>query len=119
MFLFIATIFIAELIIFSTLVFYIIKADKAVIELNKQVTEYKPQIQNALNGIKEAVIEISDKKDLLYEYLRKKRDQWIFKTIQTVLIYFLLFLFRGKCKKAAKICQGLLLAKDVWDSIPG
>ncbi len=119
MFLFITTIFIAELIIVSTLIFYIIKADKAVIRLSKQVSEYRPQIQEVLDSIKTAVIEINDKKDLVYEYLRKKRDQWIFKTLQTVLIYFLLFLFRGKCKKAAKICQGLLLAKDVWDSIPG
>ncbi len=119
MFLFIATIFIAELIIAVTLILYIVRADRAVLKLNEQVEEYKPQIKAALEGIKEGIREINDKQEIVVEYLRKKRDQWLFKMLQTVLIYLLLFLFRGKCKKAASICQGLLLAKDVWDSIPG
>ena len=119
MFLFIATIFIAELIIAVTLILYIVRADRAVLKLNEQAEEYKPQIKAALEGIKEGIREINDKQEIVVEYLRKKRDQWLFKMLQTVLIYLLLFLFRGKCKKAASICQGLLLAKDVWDSIPG
>lgn len=119
MFLFIAIIFIAELIITVTLILLIIKADRAVVELHRQAVALKPQIKAVLEGVKAGIKEVNEKQEIVINYLRKKRNQWLVNMAKTIIVYLLLFLFKGKCKNAASICQGLLLAKDVWDSIPG
>ena len=117
MFLLIATIFIAELIIALTLISYILKADNYVIELDKQVVSVKPQIKAGLSGVREGVRIFKEKQGLFFEYVEKKRNQYIMKGVTTVLVYLLLFILKGRCKRAAAICNGLLLAKDVWDNI--
>ena len=119
MFLFIAIIFIAELIIAATLILFIVKADRAVVSLHRQAVAVRPQIKAVLEGVKAGIKEVNEKQEIVINYLRKKRNQWIVNMAKTIIVYLLLFLFKGKCKKAASICQGLLLVKDVWDSIPG
>ncbi len=119
MFLFIAIIFIAELIIAINLILLIIKADRAVVAFHKQAVAAKPQIKAVLEGVKAGIKEVNEKQEIVINYLRKKRNQWIINMTKNIILYLLLFLFKGKCKKAASICQGILLAKDVWDSIPG
>ena len=117
MFLFIATIFIAEIIIAITLISYIVKADYAVADLRKRVIAIKPQIKAGLTGVREGVNTVKEKQGLFVEYVEKKRNQYMMKALTTVLIYLLLFILKGRCKRAASICNGLLLAKDVWDNI--
>lgn len=117
MFLFIATIFIAELIIALTLIAYIVKADKAVKSLQKDVIALKPQIKAGLEGVREGIHTVKEKQDWFFDFVRKKRNQYLVNSVKMILVYTLLFIFRGRCKKAAAICQGILIAKDVWDSV--
>lgn len=117
MFLFIATIFIAELIIALTLISYIFKADKAVQDLRKEIISRKPQIKAGLLGVKEGIHLIREKQVHLFEIVKQKRNQYLISLAKMILVYLLLFIIKGKCKKAASICQGILLVKDVWDSI--
>ena len=117
MFLFIATIFIAEIIIAITLNSYIVKADNAVVGVRKSVIALKPQIKAGLSGVRDGVHTVKEKQGLFFEYIEKKRNQYIIKAVTTVLMYLLLFILKGRCKRAASICNGLLLAKDVWDNI--
>lgn len=117
MFLFIATIFIAELIIALTLIAYIVKADRAVKSLHKEAVALKPQIKAGLLGIREGVHIVKEKQSWLFEVIRQKRNQYVISAIKTVLVYLLLIIIKGRCKKAAAVCQTLLVVKDVWDSI--
>lgn len=117
MFLFIATIFIAELIITLTLIAYIVKADKAVKMLQKDVISLKPQIKTALLQFRQGVSGIKEKQELLFELVERKRNQYLINIVKAVLIYLLLFIIKGRCKKAASICNAILLVKDVWDSV--
>lgn len=116
MFLLIAIIFIAEMIIALTLINYIVKADKAVIKLKADVSYLIPQIKAGLDGLKEAVHIIKEKQLWFFEYLEKKRNQYIINAIKTILMYLLLFLLKGKSKKAVSICNGIILVKELWDS---
>ena len=117
MFLFIATIFIAEMIITLTLIAYIIKADKAVLQVKSNLTKALPDIKTALNGVKSGVHILKEKRLWLFAYIEMKRNQYLFKAIKTILIYTLLFFLRGRCKKAASVCNGILLVKDILDGI--
>ena len=100
MFLFIAIIFIAELIITTTLILFIVKADRAVVELHRQTVAVRPQIKAVLEGVKAGIKEVNEKQEIVINYLRKKRNQWIVNMAKTIIVYLLLFLFKGKCKKA-------------------
>lgn len=117
MFLFIATIFIAELIIALTLISYIFKADKAVQDLRKEIISRKPQIKAGLLGVREGIHLVREKQVHLFEIIKQKRNQYLISLAKMIFVYLLLFIIKGKCKKAASICQGILLVKDVWDSI--
>ena len=63
MFLFIATIFIAELIIVWTVISKIVQADKAVKKLQKEVVALKPQLEKALIGARGGIHLVKEKKD--------------------------------------------------------
>ncbi len=117
MFLFIAIIFIAEIIIALTLVSYIVKADNAVIKLKSDIISLRPQIKAGLEGLKDCIHIVKEKQLCFFEYLEKKRNQYIINIVKSIMVYALLFLLKGKCKKAASICNGILLAKDIWDGI--
>lgn len=117
MYLFIATIFIAELIIALTIVFYIIKADKFVLEYDNKLLNVRPKIQIGLLTVREFTLMLAEKTSSLFDFARKKRNEYILGAVKTVLIYLMLFLFKGKCKRAAALCQGIVLAKDFWESV--
>lgn len=117
MYLFIATIFIAELIIALAIIHYIIKADKYVLELNDKVVDLQPVIHKTLVAVNEFVITFGEKMENLFEFVQKKRNQYISRITKTLILYLLLFVFKGRCKRAAMLCQGLVLAKDYWDGL--
>lgn len=117
MFLFIAVIFIAELIIAVSLVVLIIKADKKVLQINSEVTQIKPKLRKGLEDFKDIIHMLKDKQILLFDLIRRKRNQYVMNIVKSILFYVLLFLLKGKCKKAASICNGILLVKDIWDGI--
>lgn len=116
MFLFIATIFIAEIIIVWTLLSHIIKADKAVKTLQKEVIELKPQLQEALSGTRSGIRLIKDKKDKLFDIIDKKRNRVLISAVISGILYLAIFIIKRKSQKIAKIFQGVLIAKELWES---
>lgn len=117
MYLFIATIFIAELIIAATFIFMIVKADRKVRELDNRVIEFKPVLKDYLKGFKKAVINFQNNVESFFSFIRKKRNQFTSKIIITVVMYAFLIFFKGRFKKAAAVFQTLVLLKDYWDEL--
>lgn len=115
MYLFIATIFIAELIIAATLINFILKADRKVCELNNKVTELKPYIEDWLKSFKDVVYNLQNTVSSFFAFVKRKRDQFLTKLIISIVIYASLIFFKGRFKKAAAIFQTLVLLKDYWD----
>ncbi|MBO5434911.1 hypothetical protein J6A31_03690 [bacterium] len=117
MFLFIATIFIAELIIVSTLISYIMKVDKVVKRLHKDVVALKPQLETALVGVRSGIHQVKEKKDSIFDVINKKRNKYIAGAIVSGALYLTIFVFKHKSRRIAQVCQGLLVAKEIWDSV--
>ena len=117
MFLFIAIVFIAELIIAVTLLAYILKADKAVLNLQKEVIPIKSQIKGAFDYLKASIEKANNQKTVFWAILRQKRNQCLWRIGKVVLFYLLIHFFKCKCQKARTICNGILIAKDIWDEI--
>ena len=117
MFLFIVTIFIAELIITLTVISYIVRADNAVLKCQKDLIALKPQIKAALLGVREGVHLVKEKQVWLFEFIEQKRNLYMVNAIKTVLIYLLLFIVKCRFKRAAKVCQWVLLVKDLLEGI--
>ena len=118
MYLFIAIIFIAELIIALTLIVFTVKADRKVCALNKKVVECKPVIHNCLLSAKDIVKNLQKTFDNCICIVKRKRQQLTMKVIIAVVMYASLFFFKGKYKKAGTFFQLAVLIKDCWDSLP-
>lgn len=117
MYLFIATIFIAELIIASTIISKIVQADKWVCKFNEKVSLCRPEIKNGINTIKDTV---SCAKELVENFttlIRKKQQEFRLRVIKTLIIYALLVVMKSRFKKLATFCQYLVFAKDYWDGL--
>lgn len=117
MFLFIATIFIAELIIVWTLLSNLIKADKAVKNLQKDVISIRPKLKEALSNTKNSVLVVKEHKDKLLDTICNKRNRLIISAVISGVLYLAIFIIRRKSQKIAKIFQGILIAKELWESI--
>jgi len=117
MFLFIAIIFIAELIIVCTLISQITKADKAVKNFQKEIIQLKPQLKEALGSTRSGVRMVKEKKDWLFETLTKKQNRFIISAALSGILYLVIFIVKRKSKKIAKIFQGILIAKELWDNL--
>ncbi len=114
MYLFIATIFIAELIIATTLVLLILKADKAILKYNDILKDKRKEIEKALSDLKYCVTSFGDYYDCMINSLKKKRRQFKINLIKNVAMYLSLFMLKGKYKKAAALLQFAVLFHDFW-----
>lgn len=117
MYLFIATIFIAELIIAGSLIIFLIKLDRKVREMNNRVIIFKPILKGHLKVFKKAVYNLQNTFESFFTFIKKKRQQFITKIIIAVVMYASLIFFRGKFKKTATVFQTLVLLKDYWDEL--
>lgn len=119
MYVFIAIIFIAELIITFSIINWILKFDKKMLafgkELNKNLGTTTLLLKQATNLLRttQNIIERST------GFLSRKKREFIAKIINLVIIYLFLFVFKVKFKKAAAVLQYFLIVKDLWASIPG
>lgn len=118
MYLFIAIIFIAELIVALTLINGIIKADRAVCALNKRVLQAKPEIKNFLQQANECASCLKESVNSVITFVKRKHRQVMQRAIKTVLIYFILLTIKSRYKNLATFCQYAVLAKDYWDGLP-
>ena len=113
MYLFIAIIFIAELIIACTIINCIIKADRAVLKLNQCVTAFNPLAKICMQYARCLVSAFSRSFSNFVAYVEKKREQIIFKTILIIAIYSLLFIFKIKSDKVSKFYRLAGAIRDI------
>lgn len=113
MYIFIAIIFIAELIIALQLISWIMKADRCVCKLNNCVDVFNPLAQTYLQYARCKVSQFNDSFADVLAFVKKKKDQMIFKTVMMVSIYILLIVFKIKSQKASKIYKLVAVIRDL------
>lgn len=113
MYIFITIIFIAELIIALTVIGWIVKADKKVRYYNDCVDAFNPLAETVLQYARCKVSEFNKSFGCVFEFIKKKKEQVIFKTIFMVSIYLILILFKLKMKKASKIYKLIAVMRDL------
>ncbi len=118
MYLFIAIIFISELIITITIINGIIKADRQVCALNNKITALKPEIREFLTQTKECISCLQTSVNTVIAFVRRKHQEVIRRITRTILIYLILLIMKNRYKKLATFCQYAVLAKDYWDGLP-
>ena len=113
MYLFIAIIFIAELIIAVTIINYIVKADRAVIKYNECVKVLNPLVLTCMQYARCLVSNFNKSFEKFIVFIKKKQEQVVYKTIIVIAIYAFLFLFYMKADKASKIYRLVGAIRDV------
>lgn len=115
MYLFIAIILIAELIIATNVICLIQKLDKKVVNLSNQVVEARPKLDSALLCLKESVSKFVTGVHNLCVYAEKRTHKYITMVIQNVLMYALLYFLKGRSKRCVSALQLAFSLKDGWD----
>ena len=118
MYVFIATIFIAELIIAGTIIFLILKFDKKAQEFNIQASISGKELIKTTKEVKEILITAQGVIENVTSYISKKKNEFRQKLINLAMIYAILVVFKLRFKRAATVFQYALLAKEVWDRVP-
>ncbi len=113
MYILISIVFIAELIIALSLINLIVKTDRKVCHLNCCVKAFKPLAQTYLQYARTLVSNFSSNFEKTFSFIRKKKEQIIFKTVVMVSIYLLLILFKIKFTKASKIYRLISVMRDL------
>ncbi len=103
MYLFIAIIFIAELIIACTIINFIVKADRQVRRYNACIEAFNPLAETCLQYTRCLVSVFNESFQNFIVLVKKKQEQLIYKTVIIIAIYSILFLFKIKSDKARKI----------------
>lgn len=117
MYLFIAIIFIAELIIALTVITFIVKADKWVCEFNERVLSAKPLIEKTLGVLKSIVSNLQGAVKNTFEIVKRKKEQFILKMIVALVMFISIRTFKGKYRKAGAFLELVLVIKDYWDTL--
>lgn len=113
MYIFIAIIFIAELIIALNLITWVLKADRKVRELNMCVDAFNPLVQTAMQYARCLVRGFNGAFEKVLVFVKKKKEQVVFKTVVMVAIYTMLIVFKIKTKKASKIYKLISVMRDL------
>ena len=118
MFVFIATIFIAELIITGFLVSIITKADRKINCICEAASKNNKEIIQTVKELHRVVKQAKDTIHNTKAFVIFKKQEIRSKIINLVLIYLCIIALKTKLKKTAKMLQYILLARDFWMSIP-
>ena len=105
MFLYIAIVFIAELIIAGTIVFHIIKLNKKVTELNNTVIKQMPIIKNTMKETASSVDKTAKTVAEGIGFIKRKQCEFPIKAFQHVITFLVFLLGHGRYKKAAAIIE--------------
>lgn len=112
---FIATFFIAELIIAITVISKIYRLNKCINALNEFIVETQPLIGTLFVGIRELFEEFNQNIIKVKELITKKRQEYLLKTIKTSLIYCCIFFLKGKYKKTVLVYQIIREFYEGWN----
>lgn len=113
MYILIAIVFIAELIIAFNLINLIVKADKKVCELISIVEAFKPLAETFMQYARCKASELNKTFEKAINFIRKKQEQIVFKTIIMIAIYAVLIVFKIKFQKASKIYKLIAVMRDL------
>ena len=113
MYILIAVIFIAELIIALQLILLIVNADKKVCYYNECLMAFNPLAKTCLQYIRCLSASFNNKVLKTIEFIKKQHEKIVFKTISTFAIYIMLVLFKIKKIKAKKISSLLGAIRDL------
>lgn len=113
MYILIAIVFIAELIIALNLILLIIKADKKVCYYNECIKAFNPLADTCLKYARCLVSSFKNSFDKIFYFIRKKQEQIISNTLIMTAIYLFLILFRIKTKKASKLYKLIGAIRDI------
>ena len=94
MYIFIAIIFIAELIIAFNIIGLIIKADRKVCDLTECVKTFNPLAQTCMQYVRCLSIAFSENVAKVLKFIEKQHTKLIIKTISAVAIYGMLIMFK-------------------------
>ena len=118
MYLLISIVFIAELIIAAAIVSWLVKIDK---KANEYTAQWITTEQDSINLIREfrEILKTSQKvmKDAV-DFVKKKKREFKRKLINLAIIYAILVIFRVRFRRATLLLQYLIIAQDLWKSIP-
>lgn len=113
MYMFIAIVFIAELIIFFQLISLIMKIDKKVCDINSCVKEFNPLAKTYMQYLRCLTSTFLSKLNTGIEFVKKQREKFIFKSITTVALYCMLLLFRLKKVRLRRIGNLVGAIRDI------
>lgn len=112
MYLFVAIILIAELIIATAIILGILKLDKTIKELSGKIEAIQPQIKESISNIR-AGAEIAFKKAKEFsEFVKIQQERYVINVLKNILVFFLLILSKGKNKKFLSVVE---LAMSIGD----
>ena len=113
MYIFIAIIFIAELIIALQLIVLIMKADKKVCDINECVSTFNPLAKTCMQYVRCITTQFNSGVAKGVAFIKKYKQRLIMKTVITVSIYAVLFLFKFRKIKMKKIRKLVGAIRDV------
>ncbi len=118
MYVFIATIFIAELIIAGFIIYMTLKLRKKINNFNEQVLKNQKITIATVKEFHEILRTAQNIMNKTVDFVSKKKKELRSKLLNLAIIYALLIFFKVKFKRAASILQYALLLRDFWLSIP-
>lgn len=110
--LFFAIIFLAELIIAWAVISYILRLDRFAVEFNEKLKLKACYFKPFFNDLRLAFIELNNGVIQLKSLVEKKREEYFINFVKNLLTYSLIFLLRGRYKKAF---VSYLVAKEIYD----
>lgn len=113
MYIFIAIIFIAELIIALSLINLMVKADKQVQDLNECVKAFNPLAKTCMQYVRCLSSEFCGKIKSGINFITKQQKKVIVKTISVIAIYSMLLFFKIKKIKAKRIYSLVDAIQDI------
>ena len=118
MYVFIATIFIAELIIAGFILSIILKLDKKVNQFCYSVSNTGDIIIKTVKKCHSILVNIQNIIGNSMMFLIKKKHAFRNKLINLGIIFLILAVFKIKFKRAAAFLQVMLLLSEYWNKIP-
>ena len=103
MFMLIAIVFIAELIIAFQLITLIKKADRKVCDINACVKEFNPLAQTYMQYVRCLTTSATSSVQKILKFIEKQKSQFLIKTVVTFSLYAGLVIFKLKKIKIRKI----------------
>lgn len=111
---FIAIIFMAELIIATALVLNIYRLNLRIIELNNSISTFKSTIKSDCRYFRYLLKVINSKIYKLSMLVKRKQEEYFFNMLKTTLIYTSLLALKGKYRK---IVLGYQIGREIFEGI--